>query len=121
MRCRFVAYLIWSVGCAASLTAFAQPFGRPVTLQIGQQAVRLPTPEGFVETSRKSQDLWDIALAYSAGDARIAAHFVTDQDFRDFESGQNVVGQGIQGSVRNPGVADTNSPRRGGPCFRGPE
>ena len=32
-----------------------------------------------------------MALAYSAGDARIAAHFVSEQDLRAFESGKAVV------------------------------
>jgi hypothetical protein len=44
-----------------------------------------------VETSRLSQELWNMALAYTAGDARIAAHFVAKQDFRAFESGRTVV------------------------------
>ena len=61
-----------------------------MSLQIGGTNIRVPTPQGFTETSRRSQELWNLALAYSAGDARIIGHFVTDKDFADFEKGKTV-------------------------------
>ena len=61
-----------------------------MSLQIGDTTIRVPTPQGFTETSRRSQELWNLALAYSAGDARIIGHFVTDKDFAAFEKGKTV-------------------------------
>jgi len=60
-------------------------------LQIGTQPIRLPVPAGFAETSRRSKELWNQALALSAGDGRIVAHFVTEKDLADFTSGAEVV------------------------------
>ena len=59
-------------------------------LQIGSETVQVPTPAGFVETSRQSQELWKMALAFSAGDARIAAHYVPESDLKAFEAGKLV-------------------------------
>lgn len=81
--------LVWA---GASLPALAQSSDGPsITLQIGSQAVRIPVPPGFVETSRRSQDLWAEILAFTAGDARIIAHFVPDKDITEFEKGVTVV------------------------------
>ena len=60
------------------------------TLQIGSTPIRIPTPKNFVETSRRAPDVWTMALAYSAGDARIVAHFVTQSDLTSFEKGNKV-------------------------------
>jgi hypothetical protein len=59
-------------------------------LRIGTEAFQIPTPVGFVETSRRSEELWRVALAYSAGDARIAAHYVSERDLKAFEAGKLV-------------------------------
>jgi len=63
----------------------------PTQLQIGTQSVRVPVPTGFVETSRRSPELWSQALAFSAGDARIIAHFVTERDLASYQKGNTVV------------------------------
>lgn len=70
--------------------AFAQLFGNPAAIQIGAETVHVPTPAGFVETSRRSQELWNMALAYSGGDARIAAHYVAEPDLKAFDAGKTV-------------------------------
>ena len=64
---------------------------KPVTLQIGSQSVHIPTPSGFVETSRRSPELWATALSFGAGDARIIAHFVTRPDLAEYEKGKTVL------------------------------
>lgn len=69
-------------------SALAQAFAKATPLQIGAETIQVPTPTGFVETSRRSQELWNIALAYSAGDARIVAHYVSESDLKTFESGK---------------------------------
>ena len=71
-------------------SAQAQSGAQTVSLQIGGVTVLVPTPQGFTETSRRSKDLWNLALAYSAGDARIIGHFVTHKDFTAFEKGETV-------------------------------
>ena len=81
--------LLFAVALGAG-GAQAQPGAQAVSLQIGGVTVRVPTPQGFTETSRRSQELWNLALAYSAGDARIIGHFVTDKDFAAFENGKTV-------------------------------
>ncbi|MEZ5649441.1 MAG: hypothetical protein R3E87_02720 [Burkholderiaceae bacterium] len=58
--------------------------------QVGDAAIRVPTPQGFSETSRRSKGLWELALSYAAGDARIIGHFVTEEDLVAFESGDAV-------------------------------
>lgn len=68
--------------------AQAQSGVQAVSLQIGGVTIRVPTPQGFTETSRRSQELWNLALAHSAGDARIIGHFVTEKDFSAFEKGK---------------------------------
>lgn len=68
----------------------SQSFGKGNALQIGSETIQVPTPTGFVETSRRSQELWKTAIAYGAGDARIAAHYVTETDLKAFESGKSV-------------------------------
>ena len=92
MRPRNVVALLVSLAVASALpSVLAQPAtASPITLQIGSQSVRVPIPVGFVETSRRSQELWATALAFSAGDARIIAHFVSDKDFAEFEKGKAV-------------------------------
>lgn len=70
--------------------AQAQSGAQAVPLKIGDTNVRVPTPQGFIETSHRSQELWNLALAYNAGDARIIGHFVTDKDFAAFEKGKAV-------------------------------
>lgn len=70
--------------------ALAQSFARTTPLQIGAETIQVPTPVGFVETSRRSQELWNMALALSAGDRRIAAHFVSESDLKSFEAGKLV-------------------------------
>ena len=74
---------------AAPIPATAQTDSTPsVALQIGTQTVHIPIPAGFTETSHRSPDLWATALAFSAGDARIIAHFVTDKDFAEYKKGK---------------------------------
>jgi hypothetical protein len=84
-----------SVAFATTLAmqpVFSQNTGiAPITLPIGNQIVRIPAPAGFAETSRRSRELWTTALAFSAGDARIIAHFVTDNDLAEYEKGEAVV------------------------------
>jgi hypothetical protein len=75
---------------ALPISASSQSFGKASLIQIGYEAVQVPTPVGFVETSNRSQELWNLALAYSAGDARITAHFVAEPDFKAFEAGKSV-------------------------------
>jgi hypothetical protein len=75
---------------ALPIRAHSQAFGKASVVQIGAEAVQVPTPAGFVETSRRSQELWNMALAYSAGDARITAHFVAEPDLKAFEAGKTV-------------------------------
>lgn len=91
MQRRLMTLIVFVTACLTCIVSSAQPFGSAITLQIGPQSIQLPTPQGFAETSSRSQELWNIALAYSAGDARIAAHFVPEQDLRTFESGKTVV------------------------------
>ncbi|MDZ4291750.1 MAG: hypothetical protein U1C47_07490 [Hydrogenophaga sp.] len=74
----------------APITASSQSFNKAYALQIGAETIQVPTPVGFVETSRRSQELWNMALAYSAGDARIAAHYVAEPDLKAFEAGKTV-------------------------------
>ncbi len=74
----------------APTNANCQPFGHAITLPIGSELLQIPTPRGFVETSRRSQELWNLALALTAGDARIVAHFVAETDLRAFEAGKTV-------------------------------
>lgn len=74
----------------APITAYSQSFSKASALQIGAETIQVPTPAGFVETSRRSQELWNMALAYSAGDARIAAHYVAEPDLKAFEAGKTV-------------------------------
>jgi hypothetical protein len=88
-RLRLVALILFAILLGAG-RAQAQSEPQSVLLQIGDVSVRVPTPKGFTETSRRSQDLWKLALAYSAGDARIIGHFVTDKDFAAFEKGKAV-------------------------------
>ena len=77
---------------AVAITSFAQSSGgEMVALTIGQQLLRVPTPVGFVETSRRNTELWDTALSFSAGDARIVAHFVLKSDLTKYESGADTV------------------------------
>ena len=68
----------------------AQSFAKNTPLQIGAETIQVPTPAGFVETSRRSREIWDMALAFSAGDARIAAHYVSESDLKSFEAGKLV-------------------------------
>lgn len=70
--------------------ARAQSVTQSIPLQIGGVTIRVPTPDGFTETSRRSQELWNLALASSAGNARIISHFVTNKDFAEFEKGKEV-------------------------------
>jgi hypothetical protein len=70
--------------------AQSQSFGNAAAVQIGPEVVQVPTPAGFVETSRRSQEIWNMALAYSAGDARITAHYVADSDLKAYETGKTV-------------------------------
>ena len=91
MQRRFIASIVFATALSTCIVSQAQPFGSSIALQIGPQSIQIPTPQGFVETSRKSPELWSMALAYSAGDARIAAHFVSEQDLRSFEGGKTVV------------------------------
>lgn len=89
-----IAFLLSSALVAAltPVRAFAQIAATTqITLQIGTQPIRIPTPEGFVETSRRSNDLWSTAQAFNAGDARIIGHFVTDKDLAEYEKGKTVV------------------------------
>lgn len=74
----------------ASGHACAQGFAKTSPLRIGVETIQVPTPAGFVETSRRSQELWNMALAYSTGDARIAAHYVSESDLKAFEAGKVV-------------------------------
>ena len=75
---------------ALPIGAHSQSFDKASVVQIGSETVQVPTPAGFVETSRRSQELWKMALAYSAGDARITAHFVAEPDLKAFEAGKTV-------------------------------
>lgn len=75
---------------ALPIASHSQAFGKASVVQIGAESIQVPTPAGFVETSRRSQELWNMALAYSAGDARVAAHFVTEPDLKAFEAGKTV-------------------------------
>ena len=86
--------LIWFFCVLASTTwtvALAQPFASVLSLQIGEKTIHLPTPQGFIETSKKSQEFWNTVQMYGAGDACIVAHFVTEQNLRSFESGKTVI------------------------------
>jgi hypothetical protein len=86
------AVAIAIAGLVAAGTSVAQPgASSSATVQIGARNIRIPVPPGFVETSRRSQELWTAALAFNAGDARIIAHFVTEKDLADFEAGKDVV------------------------------
>lgn len=71
-------------------SVFSQSFGRASEFQIGAEIVQVPTPAGFVETSRRSQELWNKALAYSAGDSRITGHYVAESDLNAYEAGKAV-------------------------------
>ena len=70
--------------------ARSQATGTEAALRIGAVTVRVPSPEGFVETSNRAPDVYSMAMAYSAGDARILAHFVRDEDLKQFEKGKKV-------------------------------
>jgi hypothetical protein len=59
-----------------------------VPVQVGVVSIRVPPPQGFVETSKRAPDVYALALAYSAGDARIVAHFVKQDDLVQFERGR---------------------------------
>jgi hypothetical protein len=59
-------------------------------VQIGAAIIQLETPSGFVETSSRAPDVYALATAYSAGDARIVAHFVLEKDLAAFERGKQV-------------------------------
>ncbi|HRE18405.1 MAG TPA: hypothetical protein PLW86_15275, partial [Rhodocyclaceae bacterium] len=83
--------LLLFVATLGAVGAQAQSDNPVVSLQIGGVTIRVPTPQGFTETSRRSQELWNLALANSAGDARIIGHFVTDKDFAAFEKGKIVI------------------------------
>lgn len=87
---RSITLLLFVVTLGA-VGAQAQSGTPAVSLLIGDITIRVPTPQGFTETSRRSQELWNLALAYSAGDARIIGHFVTDKDFAAFEKGKTVM------------------------------
>lgn len=91
MQRNFIAQITFAFFCSICIIGNAQSFGSAIALQIGLQSIKIPTPQGFVETSRRSQELWNTALSFSAGDARIAAHFVSEQDMRSFEGGNTVV------------------------------
>lgn len=86
---RLITLFLFVVSVGTS-GAQAQVGAQAMSLLIGRTNVQVPTPQGFTETSRHSQELWNLALAYSAGDARIIGHFVTDKDFTDFEKGKAV-------------------------------
>ncbi|WP_029148851.1 hypothetical protein [Methylophilus sp. 5] len=83
------AILVIATSLAASGVR-AQPPGNASSFQIGTAAILVPTPQGFVETSRRSKELWDKALAYRGGAARIIGHFVTEKDLAAFEKGKEV-------------------------------
>lgn len=86
---RSIALFLFAISLGAGGVQ-AQPGAQAVSFQIGGVTVRIPTPRGFTETSRRSQELWNLALAFSAGDARIIGHFVTDKDFAAFGRGEAV-------------------------------
>lgn len=86
---RSITLLLFAV-TLGTVGAQAQSGTQAVSLQIGGVTIRVPTPQGFTETSRRSQELWNLALAYSAGDARIIGHFVTDKDIAAFERGKTI-------------------------------
>lgn len=71
----------------AQSQAAAQAF---VPVQVGTTTIRVASPQGFVETSRRAPDVYAMALAYTAGDARILAHFVRQQHLAVFEQGKKV-------------------------------
>ena len=62
----------------------------PLPIRIGAATIRLTTPNGYVETSVRAPDVYALALAFSAGDARIVAHYVKANDLALFEQGKKV-------------------------------
>lgn len=74
----------------APFSAFPQSFGKAIAVQIGSESILIPTPVGFVETSRSSPKIWNTALAFAVGDARIMAHYVTEPDLKAFDTGKIV-------------------------------
>jgi len=71
--------------------ARAQATQSAATLQLGTTTVRIPTPEGFVETSNRAPDVYAMAIAYSGSDTRILAHFVRAEDLNQFEKGKKFI------------------------------
>ena len=69
-------------GLLIASIAFATPeFTSVTSLRIGDVTINVPAPEGFIETSANSAELWQLAQSMSSGYSQTIAHYVTKSDF----------------------------------------
>lgn len=83
--------LLLTVATVGTNSNQAQAGAQVVSPLIGGVSIRVPNPQGFTETSGRSQELWNLALAHSSSNTRIIGHFVKDKDFAEFERGKPVI------------------------------
>lgn len=84
MRLVFQKAFIVLFGLAISLGSSASSY-----LKIGNQTIILKDPSGFLETSKKSSELWDLAKLMVSGKNEVIAHYVSKEDLDDYYLNKN--------------------------------
>ncbi len=71
---------------------FAAPeFANVTSLRVGNVAINLPAPEGYIETSRNSAELWELAKKMGSGYSQTIAHYITKSDLDAYNEYRNPV------------------------------
>lgn len=58
-------------------------------LKIGNTTINVEHPLGFLETSKNSSELWDLAQLMVSGKNEIIAHYVSKRDLDDYNSNKS--------------------------------
>lgn len=80
-------HLSWLL-CANDAFGATQSSGL-TSLRIADVTINVIAPEGFIETSANSPQLWQQAKSMTSGYSEVIAHFVTKKDFDAFVENKN--------------------------------
>lgn len=58
-------------------------------ITIGKTDLKIKTPNGFIETSSKSKELWSTAKSLDIGTSETKAHYITIEDYKAYSRSRN--------------------------------
>ena len=77
--------VVWAVFQLVVGSGLARADDHPA--KVGEMALSVPTPQGFIESSAVSRELWNLGERMTPPTNRLLAYFLSDSDIESVRSG----------------------------------